>query len=69
MVEVVRTTFRQAFQHFFLKKFAPFSPEIVATHRNVHLPTFDTLLWNSQVRLHNQLQACNNALISQLQLL
>ena len=35
----------------------------------LRLPTFDTLLWNSRVRLHNQLQACNNALISQLQLL
>ena len=36
---------------------------------DLRLPTFDTLLWNSRVRLHNQLQACNNALISQLQLL
>ena len=35
----------------------------------LHLPTFDTLLWNSRVRLINQLQSCNNTLISQLQLL
>ena len=31
----------------------------------LHLPTFDTLLWN----MINQLQSCNNTLISQLQLL
>jgi len=35
----------------------------------LRLPTFDTLFWNSRVRLYNQLQACNNPLISQFQLL
>ena len=35
----------------------------------LYLPTFGTLLWNSRVRLINQLQSCNNTMISQLQLL
>jgi len=29
----------------------------------LRLPTFDTLLWNSRVRLHNELQACNNTTV------
>jgi len=62
----LRSCYQKCMKTFFLV-----TPEVSVTAMLVQLglPTFDTLLHNSHVRLAGQLDNCHNCLIAKLQLL